>query len=101
MPKYRAPRIPCFSIIRESAGNDTAASFQRAGYQGYRISPPNLAMALMAVVHAAHSKFGTMPFGRAGLGRIIPKANRPLRRWFPGIFGIRCEPGFILQPEQY
>jgi hypothetical protein len=42
--------------MREPAGNDTAASFQRAGYQGCRISP-DLAMALMAVVHAARPNF--------------------------------------------
>jgi hypothetical protein len=35
------------------------------------------------------------------LGRIILETNRPLRRWFPAIFGIGCEPGFILQPDQY
>src|SRR5450755_4638373 len=49
-------RIASFRIIHESVGNDAAASFQRAGYQGCRISPPDLAMALMAVVHAAHPK---------------------------------------------
>jgi hypothetical protein len=41
----------------ESVGNDAAASFQRAGYQGCRISPPDLAMASMAVVHAARPNF--------------------------------------------
>ena len=43
-----------FSMAFESAGNDAAASFQRTGYQGCRISPPDLA--IVAVVHAAQPK---------------------------------------------
>jgi hypothetical protein len=81
-------------------GNDAAASFQRTGYQGCQISPPDLALALMVVVHAAHPKFWRNA-GRAGLSRIILETNRPLRRWFPAIFGIGYEPGFVLRPEQY
>jgi hypothetical protein len=42
--KCRAPRVASFSIIGGSAGNDAAASFQRTGYQGCRISPPDLAI---------------------------------------------------------
>jgi hypothetical protein len=52
----------------ESVGNDAAASFQRAGYQGCRISPPDLAMALMAVVHAAHPKFWRNAVRKSGIG---------------------------------
>jgi hypothetical protein len=35
-----------YAMVRESPGNDAAASFQRTGYQGCRISPPDLAMVL-------------------------------------------------------
>jgi hypothetical protein len=42
---YRAPRVANFSIMGGSTGNDAAASFQRTGYQGCRISPPDLAIA--------------------------------------------------------
>jgi hypothetical protein len=94
------------SIIHESAGNDAAASFQRAGYQGCRISPPDLAMALMAVVHAAHPKLLRNAVPKSGIWRIARGTNRPLRRWFPASLKSAASPWFagqsnIDRPERH
>jgi hypothetical protein len=56
-----------FSIVFESDGNDAAASFQRTGYQGCRISPPDLA--IKSVVHAAQPKLLRREFLKREIGR--------------------------------
>jgi hypothetical protein len=52
----------------ELVGNDFAESFQRADYEGCRISPADVAMASMAVVHAAHPNFRRNAVRKSGIG---------------------------------
>jgi hypothetical protein len=53
----------------ESAGNDAAASFQRTGYQGCRISPPDPATSFMALVLAARRSMRRVP--EQGFGQML------------------------------
>jgi hypothetical protein len=86
-----------FSTVGESAGNDAAAPFQRTGYKGCQISPPDLTVAL-AVVHAAQPKLFAKGVSEEGIWTERSKTNRPLREWFQK---SRGKFGFDFQTEHY
>jgi hypothetical protein len=95
-------------MIFESAGDDAAASFQRAGYQGCRISPPDLAIAFMAVVRAAQPKL-LRRSSREGTGgdsqsQLIPVTKVP-ENFATSVFGfvriISQASDIALQPPNF
>jgi hypothetical protein len=81
-----------FSMSRESAGNDAAASFQRTGYQGCRISPPDLAMALWLYSTLPSRSFLRKEFPRQGFGR---NAHGPIGRCENGSRNRAASPALI------